>query len=654
MSRICIAGAAVFLLALASHAQHVTLAIDDITGAGFSAQGMHADYRNGALAIHLGSLKLGAQSWQNVRLDCAAFKLERARIACDDGMLLMAEKIPLSFSYLTDKRVLDVALKPAPDETWQLSLRPGARGNDLALRIDGGRVQRLAPWLPADLPKISAGTVNGTLAYAGDGQIAVKLALSGAAFADARGLRAGEKIGLALDLKALPAGEQLRWEANLAWHAGEVFWQPVYLKAVQQQLSAAGTLDAKRALIERGALRYPGVGDVAISGAYDLSAKKITAARATAEGLAVAALYDSILKPFLADTAFADLRTDGGIGAEVQVDEKGLRRVDLRFTGVTLEDRTQRRFALFDLNGTLPWRADAVTQAALTVKGGELLKMPVGTFTLPLGMNGMRFDLKQLRVPVLDGAIEVRNFVARSGDTGWYWQFGGDIAGISMDKFTAALGLPVMHGTLAASIPMVRHLKSSLRVDGALNLNVFDGTIEAKNLVLLDIFGKAPRVQTDVAMKNLDLDLVTRAYSFGNMTGRIDAAIAGLELVNWQPVKFDAQLMSSPGNYPRKISQTAVQNISALGGAGAAAAIQRSMLRVFEQFGYERLGWRCKLQNGVCEMSGVEDAAQGYVLVKGGGIPAITVMGYNRQVSWQELLERVKRVTQSNVKPIVK
>jgi hypothetical protein len=41
------------------------------------------------------------------------------------------------------------------------------------------------------------------------------------------------------------------------------------------------------------------------------------------------------------------------------------------------------------------------------------------------------------------------------------------------------------------------------------------------------------------------------------------------------------------------------------------------------------------------------------VLVKGGGIPAITVMGYNRQVSWQELLDRIKRVTQGNVKPIV-
>jgi len=311
------------------------------------------------------------------------------------------------------------------------------------------------------------------------------------------------------------------------------------------------------------------------------------------------------------------------------------------------------KFALFQVNGAIPWRAEEQTLTDLTVKGGELLRMPVGAFSLPLAMNGLRFELKSLRVPFLDGSIDVRDFVARGGRETWYWQFSAELGAIPMDKFTQALGLPVMHGTLSASIPMVRHIKSSLRVDGALFFKVFDGSVEAKNLVLLDIFGKAPRVQADVNMRNLDLGLVTRAFSFGGITGRLDARIGGLEMVNWQPVAFDAALESSAGDYPRKISQAAVQNISALGGAGAAAAIQRSFLRFFEEFGYDRLGLKCKSRNGVCEMSGIEDAPQGYVIVKGGGIPAITVMGYNRQVNWQELVQRLKRITQENIKPIV-
>ena len=636
--------------------QQMTLTLDDLTGAAFSAQSIKLSFVGGAAAaIDIGALTIGAQSWKNIRLECRRLTLERTRIACDEGLLALSEKIPLSFSYLTDQRVLAVALKPAPDETWQLQLRPGKQGNDLSVRMDGGRLQRVVAWLPPDVPKINAGVVNGVIDYGGDGRIAAKLALSNAGFADAGGLHAGEKIGISVELQAEPDAQALRWRAQLAWNAGEVFWQPLYLKSANQQLSMEGRLDAALLRIERGSLRYPGIGDATFSGDYDLGARKVAAGQVNAQAIPVAALYESVLKPFLEGSTLSDLRTDGRVSAAMHMDDKGMQRVDVQLDNVSFEDKTQHRFALFNINGVVPWRAGEATQAAVTVKGGELLKMPVGAFAIPLGMNGMRFDLKQLRVPLLDGHFEIRDFVARAGTANWNWQFTGEVGGISMDKFTAALGLPVMHGTLAATLPMVRHIKSTFRVDGALFLKVFDGTIEASNLVLLDLFSKAPRVQADVAMRNLDLGLVTRAFSFGNMTGRVDVRIGGLELVNWQPVKFDVRVASSAGDFPRKISQAAVQNISALGGAGAAAAIQRSFLGFFEQFGYDKLGWSCRLQSGVCEMGGVEglETTQGYVIVKGGGIPAITVMGYNRQVSWQELLDRLKRVTQGNVKPIV-
>ena len=114
------------------------------------------------------------------------------------------------------------------------------------------------------------------------------------------------------------------------------------------------------------------------------------------------------------------------------------------------------------------------------------------------------------------------------------------------------------------------------------------------------------------------------------------------------------RVQSSPGDYPRKISQKAVENITALGGASAAAAIQRMFLRFFEQFDYEKLGWSCRLEKGVCRMGGVENTAQGYVIVKGSGVPALSVMGYNRDVNWEVLLERVKRVAQDNVRAVVR
>jgi hypothetical protein len=60
------------------------------------------------------------------------------------------------------------------------------------------------------------------------------------------------------------------------------------------------------------------------------------------------------------------------------------------------------------------------------------------------------------------------------------------------------------------------------------------------------------------------------------------------------------------------------------------------------------------LRDNICEMGGVESTPGGYVIVKGSGIPAITVLGFNKTVSWGELVDRVKRVIEGNTKLIIK
>jgi hypothetical protein len=52
-------------------------------------------------------------------------------------------------------------------------------------------------------------------------------------------------------------------------------------------------------------------------------------------------------------------------------------------------------------------------------------------------------------------------------------------------------------------------------------------------------------------------------------------------------------------------------------------------------------------------MAGAEDNGNAYTIIKGGGIPAITVIGYNHKVDWNELINRLKRVLQDN-KAVVK
>jgi len=367
------------------------------------------------------------------------------------------------------------------------------------------------------------------------------------------------------------------------------------------------------------------------------------------------ALYTRVLQPHFAGTALSDLRVAGTMEfSSLRIREGELEAVDIVVHNLSFED-LNRRFAVFGANGRIPWHYAAVTKLDLELKGGEVLKIPFGAVKLPLTVRGMRFRLDAVEIPVLDGKLMIKGFATDPpGDEDWRWDFSGSMTPISMQRFTEAVGWPVMHGVISAAIPTVRYARSTLQVDGGLVFNVFEGTVEARNMTLAEPFGKSPRLAADLDMRNLDLDQLTRTFSFGNITGRIDAAVAGLELVNWSPIKFDAKMQSSPGDYPRKISQAAVQNITALGGAGATAAIQRSFLRFFEQFSYQKLGWSCRLERNVCRMGGVEDTPQGYVIVKGGGIPALSVMGYNRAVNWNDLIDRLKRVVQDNVHAVVR
>jgi hypothetical protein len=278
----------------------------------------------------------------------------------------------------------------------------------------------------------------------------------------------------------------------------------------------------------------------------------------------------------------------------------------------------------------------------------------MGQVKLPLRLDGFSVAASNLKIPLLDGGLSLDDFAARRAAGKWQWQFEGGVLPISMEALTKALGWPQMHGTLSGVIPQVRYDGSSVTVNGVLLFNVFDGAIVAKNLRLADAFGRVPRLSADLTMSDLDLGLLTSTFSFGSITGRIDAEVNDLELINWKPVAFDAKISSSPGNYRRRISQRAVQSISALGGAGAAAAIQRGFLGFFKEFGYSRIGLSCRLQDGVCHTGGITAQGNGYVIVQGGGIPAITVMGYNHDVNWNVLLARLERITQENVKPIVK
>ena len=641
--------------AYAAQNRELNLTIADLDAPGFSARSIRAVFSGPdlrSLRLTVGRLTIAERTFNKATLTCDQAELTAARIACPAGVLDLGDKIPLSFAYSTKTRELTVQSQSTSDETWRFTGRFGSKPSALELEMKNARIDRIAPWLPRAFPKVSAGRASGQFSKRGDA-ITARVELDGLAFADASGLHAGEKIGATLEASARAQGEAWHWNASVLWRSGEVFWQPVFIAAKRQRLALAGTTARGITHVSDGRLELPGIGAVAMSGAWHHAQGELGAFRASAARLRVATLYQDLLKPLVQGTAVDDLRAEGELSVSVAGAGRALTAAELTLHDVSFEDRA-RRFAVFGVIGRLPWRSEVESKGEIELKGAELLKVPVGAMRIPIRLRRTRVDIDSVRIPIFDGAVHLRDFaLGLAKDQQWRWRFSGELTPLSMEQITAAFGAPIMHGTLSGKLPELRYRRGVLEMDGALDIRVFDGIVTASRLRLIEPFGRAPRLHADVEMKNIDLDLLTRTVDFGTITGRIDARIGGLELVNWQPVRFDAHIASSPGSYPRKISQRAVQNISALGGAGAAAAIQRSLLRFFDQFGYEKLGLSCKLENGICMMDGIERAPQGYVIVKGGGIPAISVIGYNRAVDWHELVERLKRITQDNVKPIV-
>lgn len=627
---------ALLLVCPAAGATDISLKIADIAAPDFSARNLVLVLpENGSADLHIGELRIQQRNLHKQHLRCKGFTLSTSGMHCHHGTLDQFPGMVLELRHSFDT------------DNWQISAQ--------LHNLDGNS---LASFLPSALPQLTHGAMSGTFRVSGDASgmnaLNVDAQLKEIAFSDASGLHAAENLHGTIKLGATRKHATWNWQTEMAWQSGEMFWQPLYLGGGGRNLSASGSHDGTYFRVEQATVDLPEVGRVQFAVLWDGEQDRLLDATVRGKNIALGKLFADYVRPFLGKGTLAESNLYGHAGVDWLYRGGATQSLRLTLRDAGIADAEQR-FALLGVNSEIDWQADVPRTADIAFAGGALLGAPLGGGQWTVQMHGMEFDVVQAALPVLDGRLELGNLRLHQKDAAWHWQFAATLDSISMEQLSRAAGWPKMHGMLAGHIPRVSYDGNEISMDGTLLFSVFDGTVVATQLKLADPFGRAPHLSGNLNMRELDLDLLTRTFSFGNMQGRIDVDVNNLELQGWQPARFDARIASSAGNYPRKISQRAVQNISALGGAGAAAAIQRSYLRFFENFGYDRIGWSCVLRNSVCTMGGVDNTNVGaYTIIKGGGIPAITVMGYNRAVSWDELITRLKRVTQNNVQAVVK
>ena len=476
---------------------------------------------------------------------------------------------------------------------------------------------------------------------------------NGASFSDESGLHAGENLTGQIKLVAKNINDIWQWNGLISWTQGELFWQPFYLGKAGNVLEINGRFNSPMLTIENASLLLNEVGKISSSAQINTQTNAIENVKVSANNVDFAGLYTIILKPMLEKSVFGNLEVSGKADWQFEIENLAPRSFELNLREANIVDKNGK-FAFKHINANLPWDYDQAKTIHLNYNGGHLLNMPLGSTNLSAEINRYSLVSPKLSLPILGGALNLYDVSAAMIADNWYWHLRMDLTPIAMSDFSTAMGWPKMQGQISGQVPQVSYAGKQLNMDGAMTFNVFNGTIGMDNLKIDDPLGVVPRLHADLLMRNLDLGALTRTFSFGDIEGKLDGDVKNMVLENWKPVYLDASIQTSAGKHLKKISQRAVENITALGGEGTAAALQRTFLRFFKEFNYDKIGLSCKLRQDVCEMGGVESTPTGYIIVKGKGIPSVNVNGFTQRVSLEDLLGRIKRITDSNSKMIVK
>jgi hypothetical protein len=362
-------------------------------------------------------------------------------------------------------------------------------------------------------------------------------------------------------------------------------------------------------------------------------------------------LYRGFLQPALGGDLAADLDLGGRLSLDLDYRRDGPRQFRAGLEGLTLSLAGESAsggpaFGIDGITGEVRWSDGGQPEISrLGWRRGYLFgTLDIGASTLALKAQGQQVELAQpASIPLLDGELRIDRFAYGFEDLDSpRLAFDGLLTPVSLGRFARAVHWPELSGKISGMIPGVSLDGGTLAVDGVILVSAFDGRLLIRDLRLTDPFGAWPVLTANLELHALDLEQLTGTFAFGRITGRLEGRVSGLRLENWRPVAFDARLQTPPDDDSRhRISQRAIENISKLGGSGAAGVVSRGFLSVFEDFGYKRLGIGCRLSRGVCEMDGVAPADNGYYLVQGAGVPRVDVKGFNRRIDWNRLVNEL-------------
>lgn len=361
--------------------------------------------------------------------------------------------------------------------------------------------------------------------------------------------------------------------------------------------------------------------------------------------------YGRYLEPVLAIWTLDKLTVTGGFSWVGRGEGGGFPSGILQLEDLSVVDNQRSRFAFTGMSARIEV-GQSTGQSIFAWRGMLLGRINLGAGQIALDTAPGLFELAEpLQLDVLGGKFLVDEFslelpAAEAPDQDPVVNFNAGLDAMDMTQLTEALGWPTFAGKISGRVPGVSFDQGVLTVDGVLSFEAFDGQIQLTQLRIERLFGVLPSMAANLDVHNLDLELLTSAFSFGSIAGRLDGYVHDLRMLDWSPVSFDAW-MGTPERQAdsRSISRQAVNHLTSIGGGGATAALTGPIMRLFSNFSYRRLGMGCKLENYVCVIRGLAEEDNSVLIMEGSGIPKLSIRVFNRSMDWPQLVSNLAAVS---------
>lgn len=628
------------------------------------------DEQTQQLVLSIGQLIL-PEPFSEIKLvdvKCRIFNWQDNKITCQKGQAKLKSNIisPSIFSFsftLTDK-LSQFSIKNLILAKGKLSLKAIEDGDNWTVTVQSKNLQlkKINSFLSLTNNTIK-GTMNGSVnadikatgSSAGVKKVLSQFQFNKLSLQSNNDKLAAESLSFKIDLQAKLKNDIWYWNKTTRLQQGGFYIAPVYVdtKGKTINMQARGLMHEESGIeIQKLTLNQADVFELKVGGGIQIRPDfSFDSGYVSADVKDLEVFSRLYLLPFFEGTHYDEIQLQGRFQSEIQVDKSTIKQVSTSFNSFTVNDNKQR-ISINKAEGEINWsnNSDEVQASHISWNKLKIKAIPIESGELMFLFRQKNIKLlESVSIAVLGGYIDIKQF-------NWYRAttdepkvfFEGDIRELSLEQLSEALGWTSLSGKISGYIPGVEYENKTLRLKGELKVSVFDGVIKINKLASSGMFTDFSKFHMDMKVDNLDLHAITQKFKMGGIEGRVSGFVNNLYLENWEPVTFYAWL-GTPENddSTHSISQKAVENIASIGGGGAADIISKGFLRFFDTFGYDKLGFGCYLHHGVCQLMGVEAAEQGYYIIKGGGLPRIDVIGYNPQLDWKVLMQRLSRIFES-------